>query len=93
MSLTNKNANGATGYSKDSVEACKTQCLSMPNCVALGSDPASTTQKCWILIDIGKANKLSNAPGVTHYLRIKCPTPGELCANCITNISFPLRLP
>ena len=73
-STTNKNAKGATGYNRNSVEACRSQCLSLASCVAFDFDSISAGDKCWIHTDNVKANILSDAPGVTHYLREKCQT-------------------
>ena len=77
----NKNANGATGYSDSTVEACQSRCLGMADCVAFDWDTsgASNVQRCWIHTNKDQAAVLKDATGVNHYTREQCdPGSGRL---------------
>ena len=79
------NANGGTGYAKDTMELCQTQCRSMPDCVAFDFDPNGSSRKCWIHTDKMKANQLTNAPGVTHFAK-NCDSTSKRTLNCMFQI-------
>ena len=72
----NTNANGATRDSgSDTVDECKSVCLSNSDCVGFDFNTIANPNECWIHTDsnaISEENRNTGASGVNLYIRRQC---------------------